>query len=122
MQDGPRFASLPEPPYYAVVFSSQRSDRDETGYAATAQRMVELARGQPGFLGYESARDAAGFGITVAYFESEEAIARWRDHPEHAAARREGHRSWYDHVELRIALVQRAYRPIDAGAVPRGQP
>lgn len=109
MHAGPRFARLPQPPYYAVIFSSQRTAQDEPGYAATAQRMVELARQQPGFLGYESTRDGNGFGITVAYFESEEAISRWREHAEHRAARREGHRSWYEHVELRVARVERAY-------------
>ena len=109
MHAGPRFAQLPAPPYYAVIFSSQRTAQDEAGYAATAEHMLELAHQQPGFLGYESARDGEGFGITVAYFESEDAIARWRDHAEHRAARREGHRSWYEHVELRVARVERAY-------------
>lgn len=109
MHAGSRFATLPNPPYYAVVFSSQRTPHDAAGYDAAAQRMLDIARTQPGYLGFESTRDASGFGISVAYFESEEAIARWRDHPEHAAARREGHRSWYAHIELRIALVQRAY-------------
>lgn len=104
-----RFAALPQPPYYAVVFSSQRTAVDDAGYAAAAQRMVELVQQQPGYLGHESARDGSGFGITVAYFDSEEAIARWRDNAEHAAARREGHRLWYQHFELRIARVERAY-------------
>jgi heme-degrading monooxygenase HmoA len=45
----------PQPPYYAVIFSSQRTSQDQ-GYADTAQRMVELAAKQPGFLGLESAR------------------------------------------------------------------
>lgn len=109
MHDGPRFARLPAPPYYAVIFCSQRTAEDEAGYAATAQRMIELARTQPGFLGYESARDGDGFGITVAYFDSEAAIARWREHAEHKAARQQGHRRWYEHVELRVARVERAY-------------
>ncbi len=109
MHDGPRFAQLPTPPYYAVIFTSQRTGEDEAGYSTTAQRMVELARTQPGFLGYESVRDAGGFGITVAYFESEAAIANWREHAEHKAARQEGHRRWYEHVELRVARVERAY-------------
>ena len=64
---------------------------------------------QPGFLGFESARDAAGFGITVAYFESEAAIARWRDHAEHIVARRNGNNHWYEHFEQRVARVERAY-------------
>src|SRR3546814_11032024 len=63
---------------YAVVFSSLRRDGDDDGYAAAADRMVELAREQPGFLGVESTRGADGFGITVSYWESEEAIRAWR--------------------------------------------
>ncbi|MEL1262783.1 antibiotic biosynthesis monooxygenase [Pseudoxanthomonas putridarboris] len=105
----PGFASLPEPPYYAVIFSSRRSDRDEAGYGAMAQRMVELVSRQPGFLGAESTRGADGFGITVAYFESEEAIRQWRQNAEHTAAREQGRRDWYDHFELRVAKVERAY-------------
>lgn len=109
MHDGSRFTKLPRPPYYAVIFSSQRTSDDEAGYAATSQRMVDLVQQQPGYLGHESARDASGFGITVAYFDSEDSIAAWRDNVEHAAARREGHRHWYEHLELRIARVERAY-------------
>jgi heme-degrading monooxygenase HmoA len=104
-----RFTRLPAPPYYAVIFSSQRTDRDAAGYDEASARMVELVRQQPGFLGFESTRDGAGFGITVAYFDSEDAIRHWRNNAEHAEARREGHRSWYDHFELRIARVERAY-------------
>jgi len=105
------FAKLPAPPYYAVIFSSQRTATGDAEYAATAARMFELVQGQPGFLGAESTRGADGFGITVAYFDSEENIARWRQHAEHAAARARGKREWYAHVELRIAKVERAYTP-----------
>ena len=62
------FASLPRPPYYTVIFSSQRNDQDEAGYADAAGRMGELAALQPGFLGMEAARDGEGFGITVSYW------------------------------------------------------
>ncbi|KAF1719095.1 antibiotic biosynthesis monooxygenase family protein [Pseudoxanthomonas wuyuanensis] len=103
------FAALPKPPYYAVIFSSQRNGRDEPGYYATAARMIELAQRQPGYLGVESTRGADGFGITVAYWESEEAISAWRRHAEHAAAREQGRSDWYDHFELRVAKVERAY-------------
>jgi heme-degrading monooxygenase HmoA len=102
------FAQLPPPPYYAVIFSSQRTAGDQ-GYGETAQRMVDLAREQPGFLGVESARGAEGFGITVAYFESEEAIANWKKHAEHREAQRKGHSMWYEHFEVRVAGVVRAY-------------
>ena len=103
------FAALPRPPYYAVIFSSRRRDGGDDGYAAAADRMVALAREQPGFLGVESTRCADGFGITVSYWESEEAIRDWRRHAEHAATRERGRERWYAHFELRIAKVERAY-------------
>ena len=64
-QAGP-FATTPEPPFYAVIFTSQRTEGDR-GYARVADRMLELAAQQPGFLGVETVRGADGFGITVSY-------------------------------------------------------
>jgi heme-degrading monooxygenase HmoA len=107
------FAMTPEPPYYAVVFSSLRKPGDN-GYGATADRMVELAAQQPGFLGVETVRGEDGFGITVSYWKDEESIRAWKRHAEHAAARDRGRSEWYEHFELRIARVERAY------AGPRG--
>jgi len=103
------FARLPAPPYYAVVFSSRRRGDEGDGYAETAARMEALVREQPGFLGAESTRGADGFGITVAYFDSEEAILAWRRNAEHTAARERGRAAWYEHFELRVAKVERAY-------------
>jgi heme-degrading monooxygenase HmoA len=103
------FAALPEPPYYAVIFSSLRNADDEAGYAAAAERMLELAAVQPGFLGAESTRGSDGFGITVSYWASEAAIAAWKHHAEHAATRARGRTHWYAHFELRVAKVERAY-------------
>jgi heme-degrading monooxygenase HmoA len=103
-----RFARLPEPPYYAVIFSNQRTEGDQ-GYGDMADRMVELAAQQPGFLGVESTRDAEGFGITVSYWASEEAIRAWRAHAEHQVAIEQGPRQWYAHFETRVARVERAH-------------
>lgn len=102
-------ASLPDPPYYAVIFAAQRSATDEDGYGAMAEAMVERAAAQPGFLGIESARDADGFGITVSYWRSAAAIAAWKADAEHLAAQRLGRTVWYDRFALRIARVERAY-------------
>jgi heme-degrading monooxygenase HmoA len=102
------FAGTPEPPYYAVIFTSTRTEVDE-GYGAMADRMVELAARQPGFLGVESTRGAEGLGITVSYWTSLEAIAAWKAQGEHRVAQSTGHRKWYAHFETRIAKVERAY-------------
>ncbi|HTA64358.1 MAG TPA: antibiotic biosynthesis monooxygenase [Xanthomonadaceae bacterium] len=103
------FASTPEPPYYAVVFSSQRSDIDALGYYEASNRMIELAAQQPGFLGVETTRGVDGFGITVSYWESEEAIAAWKRDAEHTEVRKHGRLEWYEHFEIRVARVERAY-------------
>jgi heme-degrading monooxygenase HmoA len=100
------FAKTPEPPYYAVIFTSRRTAVDE-GYGAVAQRMVELAAQQPGFLGVESVRGADGLGITVSYWASQEAIAAWKAHGEHRVAQSRGHARWYEHFETRVCRVER---------------
>ena len=105
----PPFADLPQPPYYAVIFSSRRNDRDAEGYAAAAERMLELAAQQPGYLGAESVRDDAGFGITVSYWRDEAAILAWKHQAEHAATRARGRADWYQRYQLRVARVERAY-------------
>lgn len=99
-------ASIPRPPYYAVIFTSIRAPEHE-GYAAMADRMVELAHEQPGFLGIESIREGE-VGITVSYWDSLEAIEGWRTHDEHREAQRLGRQAWYDGYSIRIARVERA--------------
>ena len=102
------FAQTPDPPYYAVIFTSRRTPDDE-GYNQTAERMLELAREMPGYLGVESARDSTGLGITVSYWSSQEAISNWKRHLEHLEAQERGKKQWYEHYELRVARVERAY-------------
>ena len=74
-----------------------------------AERMVAMASKQPGFLGVESVRNTDGFGITVSYWESEEAIVAWKAVSEHKAAQETGQRTWYADYEIRVARVERAH-------------
>lgn len=99
----------PKPPYYAVIFSAIRTDVED-GYGDTAGRMVELAETMPGYLGIESARNEDGFGITVSYWESEEAIANWKKNAEHREAQRRGRKEWYSEFDIRVAKVERSYQ------------
>lgn len=100
-------ANTPAPPYYAVIFSSLRTEGD-AGYGQAAARMLELAREQPGFLGVESARED-GLGITVSYWASEAAILAWKQHAEHQAVREQGRDAWYTAFHTRVCKVERAY-------------
>ncbi len=72
-----------------------------------AERMVELAQRQSGFLGMESARD--GVGITVSYWRDLESIRNWKAELEHKEAQRLGREKWYSAFKTRIARVERDY-------------
>ena len=96
----------PEPPYYAVIFTSTRTEGDH-GYAAMSDRMIELAEKQPGFLGVEHARE--DLGITVSYWKDLESIKNWKHHAEHSIARQKGREEWYRSFKVRITRVERDY-------------
>lgn len=101
-------AQLPEPPYYAVIFTSQRTAGDQ-GYDAMSDAMVRRGSSQPGFLGLESVRGADGVGITVSYWRDLESIRQWKEDAAHQQAQAAGQAKWYAHYEVKIAKVERAY-------------
>jgi heme-degrading monooxygenase HmoA len=103
-----QIAKTPEPPYYAVVFTSVRTATDE-GYADTAEKMMALASNQSGFLGAESARQAGGLGITVSYWKDTDSIRKWKNNAAHQQAQQFGRDKWYSNYRIRVAKVDREY-------------
>jgi len=101
-----KISYTPRPPYYAVIFTSHRTEGDH-GYSETSDRMFELAMKQPGFLGVESARE--GVGITVSYWTDLESIKAWKENADHTIARDQGRKTWYAEYKTRIAKVERDY-------------
>ncbi|MCK5485312.1 MAG: antibiotic biosynthesis monooxygenase [Desulfobacterales bacterium] len=99
-------AETPEPPYYAVIFTSHRTEGDN-GYAEMAERMVKLASQQPGFLGIESARESVG--ITVSYWSDLESIKTWKQNADHLIAQKQGREVWYKEFKTRISKIERDY-------------
>ena len=102
----PSSASRPSTPFYAVIFTSVRTNQDAEGYSRTAERMMELAAQQPGYLGIESARGDDGMGIRVSYWDSLESIRKWREHAEHQLAQRDGKAKWYAEYRLCVCKVE----------------
>ena len=100
-------ANTPDPPYYAVIFTSRRTAVDE-GYGAMADRMVELAKEQPGYLGIESFRNADGYGVAISYWASPEAIRDWKKELAHRQAQQLGREQWYEAYRMRICRVEPA--------------
>lgn len=107
-----KFSQTPKPPYYAVIFTSQRTS-EEFGYEQMAVVMAELAAQQPGYLGHASARNADGFGITVSYWRDEESVKRWKQVAQHRVAQQQGRERWYSNYDVRVARVERAYSASD---------
>jgi heme-degrading monooxygenase HmoA len=99
-------AKTPNTPYYAVIFTSLRTEIEE-GYQEMAEEMVRLAALQPGYLGHESARDT--LGITISYWESLESIQQWKVQSDHLLAQKFGREKWYSAYSTRIAKVERDY-------------
>lgn len=97
-------------PYYAVIFSSQRTPEDAEGYREMGQRMSELAAQQPGYLGFESYRNETGEGVTISYWQSEADIKNWKAHWEHLRAQWMGKKRWYAYYRLQVCRVERAYQ------------
>lgn len=99
-------ANTPNPPYYAVIFTSIRTEIEED-YNLTAIKMVELAQQQEGYLGHESARE--DLGITVSYWQNLDAIKNWKMNVDHILAQQSGKSKWYAAYKTRICLVERDY-------------
>ena len=98
-------ATTPNPPYYAVIFTSVRHDGDN-GYGEMAKRMLELAAQQPGFLGFETARQE--IGISVSYWSTLEAIKAWKENTAHRQAQNRA-KDWYQSFRVRVCRVEREY-------------
>lgn len=93
-------------PYYAVIFTSIRTGGDN-GYLQMAADMEKLVETQPGFLGYESARNE--IGITISYWKDLESVKNWRENNLHRIAREKGREVWYSKFMVRIAKVESEY-------------
>ncbi|MFZ5863965.1 MAG: antibiotic biosynthesis monooxygenase family protein [Nitrospirota bacterium] len=101
----PAPATTPQPPYYGVIFTSVRTDGDN-GYGEMAKQMLELASRQPGFLGFETARQE--IGISVSYWSSLDAIEAWKENIAHRQAQRRA-KDWYKAFRVRVCRVEREY-------------
>ncbi|UJH66039.1 antibiotic biosynthesis monooxygenase family protein [Allomuricauda sp. SCSIO 65647] len=93
-------------PYYAVIFTNIRTEGDH-GYAEMAETMEKMARKQPGFIDFESAR--SGLGISISYWQNLRSIADWKANVDHQVAQKKGIEEWYSWYKVRICLVEREY-------------
>lgn len=96
--------------YYAVIFTSTLTDNVE-GYEAEAKKILNLAKKQKGFLGFESARQ--DIGISISYWETQEDILNWKKQTNHLLAQEKGKSQWYKNYKIRISKVESEYTNIN---------
>jgi heme-degrading monooxygenase HmoA len=92
-----------------VVFKiTHRPDLPKAEYEETGARMVELVSSVPGFLGMDYTAVEGG-ELLVARFESHEALAAWRKHPEHQEAQRLGRERFFASYNIDVCDSVRSY-------------
>lgn len=86
-----------------------RDDIDGAAYESAFNHMLELVSGVPGFIGIEGFSGEDGSELAVAQFETAEAIATWREQPEHVRTRDRGRKDFFASYEITIATTWKRY-------------
>lgn len=94
---------IPENNYYAAIFSSEKED-DLLGYYELNEELMNLAKQQNGFLGYENVV-YQNKSIFISYWESMEAIEQWKNNSKHIFAKQSAHK-WYKRYLSQICKVE----------------
>jgi heme-degrading monooxygenase HmoA len=92
-----------------VVFRiTHRPDLPVEEYEQVAARMVELVTAMPGFVDMDYA-EVEGGELVIARFESDEALAAWRELPEHKEAQRQGRDRFFAAYRIEVCETVRSY-------------
>ncbi|MGQ4616979.1 antibiotic biosynthesis monooxygenase family protein [Nocardia sp. R7R-8] len=78
-------------------------------YAAIGARMFECASSMPGFVALHRFDVPDGRELAIAYFETEEQMLNWYNHPEHRAVEVLGRREILDDYTIEILEMTRSY-------------
>jgi heme-degrading monooxygenase HmoA len=86
---------------FLVVFRNRkRADIDYPAYEAEADRMLELAQAQPGYLSFKSYAADDGEVIAVSEWADEASARSWGKVAEHRATQQRGRNAYYEEYTL----------------------
>jgi heme-degrading monooxygenase HmoA len=86
---------------FLVVFRNRkRADIDYAAYEADAERMLDLAQAQPGYLSFKSYTADDGEVIALSEWADEAAARTWRRVAEHAEVQGRGRADYYESYTL----------------------
>lgn len=104
-----RIARTPPPPYYVVTTTTELLPGYERQmHLDIGIELYSQANAAGGFLGLEVFMEN-GASIAASYWESAEAIERWRKHSAHEHAKALAKKSWFGATITRIARVESDY-------------
>jgi heme-degrading monooxygenase HmoA len=78
-------------------------------YGTTAERLMKIASGMPGFVSFRDFTGHDGELLAIVEFASTEALAAWRDHPEHRKAQERGRNEYYAEYQIVNCAVVHEY-------------
>lgn len=94
-----------------IVFRARlKSNADQEGLVKLSQRMYELASSMPGYVSYKDFGAEDGESVSIIEFESLEAVAAWREHPEHKQAQERGRTEFFSEYHIQVCTPVRDYR------------
>jgi len=93
----------PKPPYYAVIFISEKQE-DIPGYKEMDEQTMEAALAMTGCLGYSSVP-----GAFISYWDNTESINEWRQNSLHLKAKEQGKKQWYKYFHSLICKVEHSH-------------
>jgi len=96
------FSSPDELPYFAVLLSSKLLLNDLT-YRIMAEKTLDLAKAQPGYLGAEYG--AGEMDLLMTYWQTRDAAEAWLNHDMQRRSLSIGESFWYEEYSLKLFEV-----------------
>jgi heme-degrading monooxygenase HmoA len=95
---------------YAVIFKSKRQDANHDLYYQHNDALEEKIKSLPGYIKHSGIRHPeTRQGVTIAYFNSLEAIDNWRKDSEHLDAKKLAKDNFYENYSVEITEVIDSY-------------
>lgn len=105
----------------AVIFEVEVAEGQSAAYLDRAAGLRPLLDQAEGFISVERFQSLTDTNklLSLSFWESEAAVARWRQTEEHRAAQQAGRAGVFSGYRLRVASVLRDYGMEDRAAVPQ---
>lgn len=88
-----------------TVFRTRLNPQVDDAYGPLATRMSEVARTVPGYVSHKGFVAEDGERVTIVEFDTEEALRKWKVHPEHVQAKKLGFSRFYSEFSYQICNV-----------------